>query len=85
ARVVGLVVVGLPGDGDRVEPGGGFVVAQPGAGGGLVEDLDDLGAQAAGEPPVPAQGVLPGRSGPGPSRTRCRAAIPPATTRPSST
>jgi len=86
AGVVGLVVIGLGFGGDRGESGrSGFVVAQPGAGGGLVEDLDDLGAQAAGEPPVPAQGVLPGRSGPGPSRTRCRAAIPPATTRPSST
>jgi hypothetical protein len=54
------VVIGLGFGGDRGESGrSGFVVAQPGAGGGLVEDLDDLGAQAAGEPPVPAQGVLP--------------------------
>ena len=45
----------------RVEPGcGGFVVAQPGAGGGVVEDLDDLGAEAAGELPVPAERVLAG-------------------------
>ena len=41
------MVIGLGFDGDWVEPGRcGFVVAQPGAGGGLVEDLDDLGAQA---------------------------------------
>ena len=61
AGVVGLVVVGLGSDGDRVEPGrGGLVVAQAGAGGGLVEDLDDLGAEAAGELPVPAQRVLAG-------------------------
>ena len=61
AGVVGLVVVGLGADGDRVEPGrGGLVVAQPGAGGGLVEDLDDLGAEAAGELPAAAAGVLPG-------------------------
>ena len=38
----------------------GFVVAQAGAGGGLVEDLHHLGAEAAGELPVPAEGVLPG-------------------------
>ena len=56
AGVVGLVVVGGGFGGDRVESGGGgFVVAQAGAGGGLVEDLDDLGAQAAGELPVPAR------------------------------
>ena len=55
------MVVGLEGDGHRVVPGrGGLVVAQPGAGGGLVEDLDDLGAEAAGELAVPAGGVLPG-------------------------
>ena len=60
AGVVGLVVVGLGLDGDRVVPGGGgLMVAQPGAGGGLVEDLHDLGAEAAGELPVPAEGVLP--------------------------
>src|SRR6476659_6240540 len=61
AGVVGLVVIGGRFDGDRVESGGGgFVVAQAGAGGGLVEDLDDLGAEAAGELPVAAEGVLPG-------------------------
>ena len=61
AGVVGLVVIGLGLHGDRIESGGGgFVVAQPGARGGLVEDLDDLGAEAAGELPVPAEGVLPG-------------------------
>jgi hypothetical protein len=55
------VVIGGGLGGDRVESGrGGFVVAQPGAGGGLAEDLDDLGAQAAGKLPVPAQRVLPG-------------------------
>src|SRR4029077_12160460 len=60
AGVVDLVVIGGGFGGDRVETGGGgFVVAEPGAGGGLVEDLDDLGAQADGEPPVAAEGVLP--------------------------
>src|ERR1019366_5432210 len=49
AGVVGLVVVGLGSDGDRVEPGGGLVVAQAGARGGLVEDLHHLGAQAPRE------------------------------------
>ncbi len=54
------MVVGLGADGDRVEPGrGGLVVAQPGAGGGLVEDLDDLGAEAAGELPVPPPAFSP--------------------------
>ena len=44
-----------------VEPGGGgFVVAQPGAGGDQVEDLHDLGAEAAGELAGPAEGVLAG-------------------------
>jgi hypothetical protein len=61
AGIVGLVVVGLGLDGDGVEPGGGrLVVAQPGPSGGLVEDLHDLGAEAARELPAPAQGVLPG-------------------------
>jgi hypothetical protein len=61
AEVVGLMVIGLGLDSDRVEPGGfGFVVAQPGAGGGLVEDLRDLGAEAARELPGPAERVLPG-------------------------
>ena len=60
ARVVRLVVVGLESDADRVEPGcGGFVVAEPGAGGGMVEDLDDLGAEAAGELAVPAEAFSP--------------------------
>ena len=55
------MIVGGGLDGDRGESGGdGFVVAQAGAGGGLVEDLDHLGAQAAGELPVPAESVLPG-------------------------
>ena len=61
AGVVGLVVVGLRSDGDRVESGRrGLVIAQAGAGGGLVEYLHDLGAEAAGELPVPAERVLPG-------------------------
>src|SRR5712691_9918837 len=61
AGVVGLVVVGFGGDGDGVvSGGGGFVVAQAGAGGGLIEDLDDLGTQAALELAVAAEGVLPG-------------------------
>jgi hypothetical protein len=55
------VVVGLGRDGDRVEAGrGGLVVTQPGPRGGLVEDLHDLGAQAARELPVAAEGILPG-------------------------
>jgi hypothetical protein len=55
------VVVGLGGDGDRVDPGRpGFVVTQPGARRRLVEDLHDLGAEAARELPVPAEGVFPG-------------------------
>ena len=37
---------------------GGLVVAQPGAGGGLVEDLHDLGAEAPGELADAAEGVL---------------------------
>ena len=61
AGVVSLVVIGFGRDRDRVIPGGGsFVVAQAGAGGGLVEDLHDLGAEAAREFPGPAQGVLTG-------------------------
>jgi hypothetical protein len=36
------------------------VVAQPGPGGGLVEDLHHLGVEAAGKLPVPAEGVFPG-------------------------
>ena len=43
------MVVGLGGDGERGVPGlDGLVVAQPGARGDVVEDLDDLGAEAAG-------------------------------------
>src|SRR5262249_54956955 len=61
AGVVGLVVMAVGWRGAGVVPGcGGFGVAQPGTGGGLVEAFDDLGAEAAGEPPVPAEGVLPG-------------------------
>src|SRR6202020_2576087 len=49
AGVVGLVVVGLGSAGDGVVSGGdGFVVAQAGAGGGVVEDLDLLCAYAGG-------------------------------------
>ena len=54
------MVVGLGADRDRVvSGGGGFVVAQSGAGGGVVEDLDDLGAEAAGELAAAAGRVLP--------------------------
>src|SRR5450756_2503071 len=61
AGIVGLVVVGLGADGDRVVPGReSLVVAEAGAGGGLVEDLHDLGAEAAGELPAAVAGVLPG-------------------------
>ena len=61
ARVVGLVVVRFAADGDRVEPGGErLVVAQAGAGRDHVEDLDDLGPEAAGELPVATEGVLAG-------------------------
>ena len=60
AGVVGLVVVGFGADGERVEAAAaGLVVPQPGAGHGVVEDLDDLGAEAAGERSVAAEGVLP--------------------------
>ncbi len=34
---------------EAVEEKGCFVVAEPGACGGLVEDIDDLGADAAGD------------------------------------
>src|SRR6185312_1873637 len=37
-----------------------FVVAQAGAGGGVVEDLDDLGAEAAAVLAGAAEGVLAG-------------------------
>ena len=40
--------------------GFGFVVAQAGAGDDEVEDLDDLGAEAAGELALVAEGVLGG-------------------------
>ena len=47
--------------GGRTEPGrAGFVLSQPGTGGGEVEYLDDLGAEAPGEPGRPADGVLAG-------------------------
>ena len=55
------MIVSLGGDGHGVEAcGGRFVVAEPGAGGGHLEDLDDLGAQAASELPPAAQSVLAG-------------------------
>ncbi len=55
------MVIALGCDGDRVKPGGlGLVVAQAGPGSGLVEDLHHLGAEAAGELPVPADRVLAG-------------------------
>src|SRR5579875_2664305 len=61
ARVIGLVVIGRGGAADRTEPGGDrFVLAQPGARRDQVEDLDDLGAEAAGEAGVSAQGALAG-------------------------
>ena len=45
-RVVGRVVVRRAGDGERVQArGGGFVVAEAGAGDREVEDLDDLGSE----------------------------------------
>ena len=57
--VIGLVVVGFGLDGERLEAGGsGFVVAQARARGDLVEDLDDLCAEAAGELACAAEGVL---------------------------
>ena len=57
--VVGLVVVGLGLDGERIEPGcDGFVVAQTCAGGDVVEDLHDLRAEAAGELAAAAERVF---------------------------
>jgi hypothetical protein len=54
------VIVCLGAYGDGIVSGGlGFVVAHAGAGDGLVEDLHDLGAEAAGELPVPVGRVLP--------------------------
>ena len=55
------MVVGLGLDGDGVESGRGcFGEPEAGAGGDEVEDLDDLGAEAAGELAVPAERVLAG-------------------------
>ena len=60
-RVVGLVVIRFATNRDRIEPGcGRFMVAQAGAGGGHVKNLDDLGPEAAREFPVPTEGVLAG-------------------------
>jgi hypothetical protein len=54
------VVVGRRLHGDRVVPGrGGFVVAESGAGDDQVEDLDHLGAEAAGEAGPAADRVSP--------------------------
>ena len=54
------MVIGLRCDGDRGEPGRfGLVVAEAGAGGGLVEDLDDLGAQAAANCRFPPSAFSP--------------------------
>jgi hypothetical protein len=58
--VVGLVVVGAAGHGERVvSDRGGLVVAQTGAGDDEVEDLDDLGTEAAVEAGRMADGVSP--------------------------
>ena len=55
------MVVGAGLAGERGVAGGDrFVVAESGAGGDEVEDLDDLGAEAAGESGVAAEGVLAG-------------------------
>jgi hypothetical protein len=57
--VVGLVVVGFGLDGERIESGrDGFVVAQACAGGDVLEDLDDLRAETAGELAVTAERVF---------------------------
>src|SRR6266851_896953 len=57
--VVALVVIRLGLHRDRVEPGcRGLVVAETRSGSGLVEDLHDLGAEAAGELPARAERVL---------------------------
>jgi len=59
--VVGLVVVWCGLAGDRgVSDRAGLVFLQAGAGGDQVEDLHDLGAEAAGEPCLAADRVLPG-------------------------
>ena len=61
AGVVGLVVVGFGRDGERGRSRlPRLRVAQAGAGGDEVEDLDDLGAEAAGELAGAAEGVLAG-------------------------
>ena len=65
AWVVGLVIVGtrLAGDGGPAAiRGEGFVFAQTGAGGDEVEDLHDLGAQAAREVGAAADSVLAGHA-----------------------
>ena len=55
------MVVGLGSRGEGVEPGGlGFVIPQSGPGHRVIEDLDHLGPEAAGELSAPAEGVLPG-------------------------
>ena len=55
------MVVCLGADGQRVEAGcRGFVIAQTRARGDEVEDLDDLGAEAAGELAGAAERVLAG-------------------------
>ena len=54
------MVVGLGLGGERGVPGGGgFVLAQAGAGGDEVEDLDDLGAEAAGVAGAAARAFSP--------------------------
>jgi hypothetical protein len=61
AGVVSLVVVGLRSDGNGVESSRRcFVSAQASAGSGLIEDLHDLGAEAASELAAPAERVLAG-------------------------
>jgi len=57
--VVSLVVVCLGPDGDRVKASSeGLVIAQAGAGHGIVEDFDHLGAETPGKGTVAAEGVL---------------------------
>ena len=61
AGVVGLVVVGLGGDGERVEVRPRWPRGRAGrCGRDEVEDLDDLGAEAAGELSLCAERVLAG-------------------------
>ncbi len=53
------MVVSLGLDGDRVESGRrSLVMAEPGSGRGLIEDLHDLRAEAARELPAAAERVL---------------------------